>query len=44
MTDRLKHFMEMPGYTSDNLAQAKQRYVTTGGAPDHTRYGWVRTS
>jgi uncharacterized protein len=43
MTDDLKRFMEMPGYTADNLARAKERYVASGAAPDHTRYGWVRT-
>lgn len=44
MPDSLKHMMEMPGYTADNLAQAKARYVASGGTADHTRYGWVRTS
>jgi hypothetical protein len=44
MSDSLKHLMEMPGYTTDKLAQAKERYVSSGGLPDHTRYGWVRTS
>jgi hypothetical protein len=44
MSDSLKHFMEMPGYTADNLAQAKQQYVASGAAPDYTRYGWVRSS
>jgi predicted TIM-barrel fold metal-dependent hydrolase len=39
----LKHLMEMPGYTTDNLAQAKERYLASGAVPDHTRYGWVRT-
>jgi predicted TIM-barrel fold metal-dependent hydrolase len=43
MPDDLKRVMEMPGYTADNLARAKERYVAGGGAPDHTRYGWVRT-
>jgi predicted TIM-barrel fold metal-dependent hydrolase len=43
MSDDLKRFMEMPGYTADNLARARERYVESGGAPDHTRYGWVRT-
>jgi len=43
MSDDLKRVMEMPGYTADNLALAKERYVSNGGAPDHTRYGWVRT-
>jgi uncharacterized protein len=42
--DRLKHIMEMPGYTADNLAQARERYLASGGVPDHTRYGWVRSS
>jgi hypothetical protein len=44
MSDDLKRVMEMPGYTADNLARARERYVATGGAPDHTRFGWVRTS
>jgi uncharacterized protein len=43
MSDDLKRFMEMPGYTADNLARARERYVESGEAPDHTRYGWVRT-
>ncbi|MGC1458138.1 MAG: amidohydrolase family protein [Steroidobacteraceae bacterium] len=42
--DSLKHLMEMPGYTADHLAQAKARYMESGAPPDHTRYGWVRTS
>jgi predicted TIM-barrel fold metal-dependent hydrolase len=42
--DSLKHLMEMPGYTADHLAQAKARYLASGATPDHTRYGWVRTS
>jgi predicted TIM-barrel fold metal-dependent hydrolase len=41
--DSLKHVMEMPGYTADNLAQAKARYLASGLVPDHTRYGWVRS-
>jgi hypothetical protein len=44
MSDSLKHFMEMPGYSADKLAQAKAQYVAHGGAADHTRYGWVRAS
>ncbi|HEV2704242.1 MAG TPA: amidohydrolase family protein [Steroidobacteraceae bacterium] len=44
MSDSLKHLMEMPGYTADKLSQAKERYEASGGLPDHTRYGWVRTS
>ena len=44
MTDSLKRDMEMPGYTADNLARAKEQYVSSGLAPDHTRFGWVRTS
>jgi predicted TIM-barrel fold metal-dependent hydrolase len=43
MSDDLKRVMEMPGYTADNLARAKALYVESGGAPDHRRYGWVRT-
>lgn len=44
MSDDLKRLMEMPGYTADNLSRARERYVASGAAPDHTRYGWVRTS
>ena len=44
MPDSLKQLMEMPGYTADNLARAKERYVANGSASDHTRYGWVRVS
>ena len=44
MPDSLKRDMEMPGYTADNLARAKERYVSSGATPDHTRFGWVRTS
>ena len=43
MTDTLKRDMEMPGYTADNLARAKEQYVSSGLTPDHTRFGWVRT-
>jgi len=44
MPDSLKRDMEMPGYTTDNLARAKERYASSGATPDHTRFGWVRTS
>jgi hypothetical protein len=44
MSDSLKQFMEMPGYTADNLAQAREQYVANGGTADYTRYGWVRKS
>ena len=43
MTDTLQRDMEMPGYTADNLARAKEQYVSSGLTPDHTRFGWVRT-
>lgn len=43
MPDSLKRDMEMPGFTADNLARAKDLYVSSGVTPDHTRFGWVRT-
>jgi hypothetical protein len=42
MPESLMRLMEYPGYTADNLARAKERYVASGSLPDHTRYGWVR--
>ena len=41
MSSDLKRVMEMPGYTADNLARARERYAAEGLAPDHVRYGWV---
>jgi len=43
MPDSLKRDMEMPGYTADHLARAKERYASSGATPDRTRFGWVRT-
>jgi hypothetical protein len=43
MTSDLKRVMELPGYTADALSKMKKQYVASGSAPDHTRYGWIRT-
>jgi len=39
----LKTLLEFPGFASDNLSRMKARYLAEGAAPDHTRYGWIRT-
>ena len=39
----LKHLLEFPGFSSDNLSKIKARYLAEGAVPDHKRYGWVRT-
>ena len=44
MSPELKRMMELPGYTADALSKIKEQYAASGSMPDHTRYGWVRTS
>ncbi len=39
----LKTLLEFPGFASDNLSKMRARYLAEGAAPDHTRYGWIRT-
>src|SRR5262245_11836101 len=41
--DELKTLLEFPGFVTDNLSRLKQRYLAEGAAPDHRRYGWIRT-
>ena len=43
MTNDLKTLLEFPGFASDNFSKMKARYLAEGAAPDHTRYGWIRT-
>lgn len=43
MSRQLKTTMEMPGFTADNMAKFKERYIASGGEPGNTRYGWIRT-
>jgi len=40
--ESLKTIMEFPGYSADNLQQMRKIYAEAGGAPSHTRYGWLR--
>ena len=44
ITPELKRILEYPQYASDNLSRIKHAYAQAGGAPSHTRYGWLRTS
>ena len=39
----LKTLLEFPEFASDSLSKVKARYLAEGAAPDHTRYGWIRT-
>jgi len=39
----LKTLLEFRGFASDNFSKMKARYLADGAAPDHTRYGWIRT-
>jgi len=41
MTPDFRHLMEVDKPVADNLDLMRQRYAQIGGAPDHTRYGWV---
>jgi uncharacterized protein len=41
--DDLKALLEFPDYTADNMQRFKQRYAAAGAAPEHLRYGWIRT-
>lgn len=43
MTDDLRTVLEMPGHTADNMARFREKYVASGAAPSHTRYGFIRT-
>jgi uncharacterized protein len=43
MSNELKTIMEFPGFANDNLAQFRSKYREIGAAPEHKRYGWVRT-
>lgn len=43
MSKELKTLMEFPEYTADNMSRYREKYVASGGAPSHTRYGWVRS-
>lgn len=43
ITTELKHLLEFPGFSSDNLSKMKARYLAEGAVADHTRYGWIRT-
>ena len=40
--DELKTLMEFPGYANDTMSQLRAAYLTAGGHPSNTRYGWVR--
>jgi hypothetical protein len=43
MTPEFRRVMEVDNPVVDNLDLMRQRYAEVGGAPDHTRYGWIRT-
>jgi hypothetical protein len=42
MTPEFRRTMEVDKPVADNLDLMRQRYAQVGGAPDHTRYGWIR--
>jgi uncharacterized protein len=44
MTDDLKKVLEFSGYTADNMSKFREQYIAAGAQPNHTRYGWIRTS
>ncbi|MPZ93272.1 MAG: amidohydrolase family protein [Actinobacteria bacterium] len=43
ISDELKTLMEFPGYTDDEMASMRSRYLAAGATPSNTRYGWMRT-
>ena len=43
ISNDLKTLLEFPGFASDKISKMKARYLAEGAAPDHTRYGWIRT-
>ena len=46
MTPAFKKLMEVDDTgkpLADNLDRMRERYAAAGGAPDHVRYGWVRS-
>jgi predicted TIM-barrel fold metal-dependent hydrolase len=44
MSPAFKRLMEVENPLVDNLDVMRERYAAAGGAPDHLRYGWVRSS
>ena len=47
MTPEFRTLMEVGGSgapVADNLDRMRELYVDSGLAPDHTRYGWIRTT
>jgi hypothetical protein len=44
MTPELKTLLEVGQLKGDNLSQMRQTYLALAIQPDHTRYGWIRTS
>lgn len=44
MSPELRRVMEIDRPQADNLDRIRERYAAAGGAPDHLRYGWIRTT
>jgi hypothetical protein len=44
MSPELRRVMEIDRPLADNLDRIRERYAAAGGAPDHLRYGWIRTT
>jgi hypothetical protein len=42
ISTELKTIMEFPGFTADNMATFKEKYVASGGERSNMRYGWIR--
>jgi predicted TIM-barrel fold metal-dependent hydrolase len=43
MSNTLKSIMELPYSTADNMTRFREQYAAMGSAPEHKRYGWMRT-
>lgn len=44
MSPELKRLMEVEQPRADRLDWMRERYAAAGGAPDHLRYGWIRSA
>jgi hypothetical protein len=43
MSPEFRRLMEVDKPVADNMDRMRELYVQAGGAPDHLRYGWVRS-
>ncbi|MCZ6917272.1 MAG: hypothetical protein O7I93_10885 [Gemmatimonadetes bacterium] len=44
MWDEPKTVLEFGQFTGDEMSRLKDTYAALAMEPDHTRYGWIRTT